>query len=49
MQRNMEASGISGVRDSVTLLTCLQQQDCEAVSLLFVLHVLLIPTTLWSM
>jgi len=33
VQRNLEAAGISGVRDSVTLINCLQEPDCEAVSL----------------
>ena len=36
VQRNLEASGMSAVRESVTLLNCLQEPDCEAVSLLFV-------------
>jgi len=34
-QRNLEATAMSGVRESVTLLNCLQEPDCEAVSLLF--------------
>jgi len=35
MQRNLEAAtGISGVRESVTLINCLQEPDCEAVSYL---------------
>ena len=36
VQRNLETTGISGVRESVTLFNCLQEPDCEAVSLLFV-------------
>jgi len=36
VQRNLEATGISGVRESVTLLNCLQEPDCEAVSLVSV-------------
>jgi len=36
LQSNMEASGMSRVRESVTLLNCLQQQDCEAVSVIIV-------------
>jgi len=35
VQRNLEAAGMSGVRESVTLLNCRQEPDCEAVSLLF--------------
>ena len=36
VQRNLEVTGMSAVRESVTLLNCLQEPDCEAVSLLFV-------------
>jgi len=42
-QKNMASTGISEVRESVTLLSCLQQQDCEAVSVQFVSLYVLLP------